>query len=499
MDPDPTARITGILRANPKGIGITRIAQKAGIHRSTAIKYLELLRASGNAEMQMMGMTKLYTLSQRVPLSAMFDLQDEIFVVLDSKCRIVQVNERYEAICGLSHERVIGTILGKSELPILTDPEILATIKSLESPEILVCLYLVPGEDFARHYRIRIIPTVFEGGKIGVTIIGVDITREQEISHQLSATETRYQAILDQLPDLVCSFLPDFTIIQANRAFRDRFGGRKSKNTGENFPDMVYGKDNGEIQSLFASLSENTPSFIHEQHVVSPGDGKGKVGQNRWLRWTYHAEYDPPGTLMKIQATGTDITTEKELGEKVGQQDRDIGFLSQKAFEFAHHSPETDIYEAIGNGALQLVPDAIISLSSFDPSTCSLTVRTIVGDRGNVFKKFCDKSIGLEMPIDPEPILILKTGNLFQVPGGVHVVTFGQIPPMVCSRIEKKIHLVSTYAIGLSAHEQLLGAMGILKCGEGPIERPDTLTAYTRISALALRNWLAEKSSGSKK
>jgi predicted transcriptional regulator len=47
MDPDPIARITGILRANPKGIGITRIAQKAGIHRSTAIKYLELLRASG--------------------------------------------------------------------------------------------------------------------------------------------------------------------------------------------------------------------------------------------------------------------------------------------------------------------------------------------------------------------------------------------------------------------------------------------------------------------
>lgn len=96
------------------------------------------------------------------------------------------------------------------------------------------------------------------------------------------------------------------------------------------------------------------------------------------------------------------------------------------------------------------------------------------------------------MQIDPEAILMVKNENLFQVPGGLHVVTFGQIPPMVCSRIEKKIHLVSTYTIGLFAQEQFLSAMGILKCGEGPIERPDTLIAYTRLSALVLWKWLAE-------
>jgi hypothetical protein len=69
---------------------------------------------------------------------------------------------------------------------------------------------------------------------------------------------------------------------------------------------------------------------------------------------------------------------------------------------------------------------------------------------------------------------------------------------MVCSRIERGIHWISTYGIGLVADGHVLGAMVMFKCSEGPIERPDTLTAYTRISALALRNWLAEQSPGSK-
>jgi hypothetical protein len=73
------------------------------------------------------------------------------------------------------------------------------------------------------------------------------------------------------------------------------------------------------------------------------------------------------------------------------------------------------------------------------------------------------------------------------------VVTFGQIPPIVASKIEGEIHWMSTNVIGLFAHEKLLCSLGILKCSEGPIERPDILTAYVRLSSLALFERLAKK------
>jgi hypothetical protein len=195
--------------------------------------------------------------------------------------------------------------------------------------------------------------------------------------------------------------------------------------------------------------------------------------------------------LKETPPLGTQLTYEKELEEKNRQLENDIAFFTKKAEEFTNLSPDADIYQQICDGAQVLVPDAVISYSSYDPGTCSLTVRTLAGDRNNIFEKYFPRSIGLNMPVtDPESLLILRAGCLFKIPGGLHVATFGQIPPMVCSRIENEIHWISTYAIGLAAKGQVLGALVILKCGKDEIERPDTLIAYARLSALAVQNWL---------
>jgi hypothetical protein len=195
--------------------------------------------------------------------------------------------------------------------------------------------------------------------------------------------------------------------------------------------------------------------------------------------------------LKETAPLRTQLTYEKELEEKNRQLERDIAFFTRKAYELANLSPDADIYQWVCDGALVLVPDAVISYSSYDPETCSLTVRTIAGDRNNILEKYFPRSIGLNTPVtDPESLLIMRGGSLFKVPGGLHVATYGQIPPMVCSRIEKEIHWISTYAIGFTAEGQVLGALVLLKCGEGEIERPDTLIAYARLSALAVQNWL---------
>lgn len=557
MGSDPAARITSVLRANPKGIGITKIARIAGMHRAAAAKHLELLRASGHVEMRKEGMTKLYSLSHRVPLSAMLDFQDDILVVIDDRGRIVQANERYEAIAGLSRERITGTAPGRSGLPIVSDPEVLAALGSLEQPEVIVRSCRVPGEDTERSFRIRLIPTVFDHGGTGVTVIGVDISREREISGLLAATETRFQAVLDLLPDLVCRFRPDHTITLTNRAFREWFGnpagtgpghdpdgssgnragngtgspagnstgsragstpgnhpagpGYESGNShpdssgifpsengtagpadtcaGRNFLDLVYGDATGDVQALLAALPDSGPA-VHV-HRVSSRDRNGNEGPARWIRWHYIPEYDTSGALAKIQATGTEVTGEKLLEGTVEERDREIAFLSRKASEFALLPPDADIRQFIAEGALELVPGAIVAFSSFDRASCSLTVRTIAGDREGVFRTDFKGSIGLNLPFpEQDTFRTMSSGRLIAVPGGIHVLTFGRIPPMICSRIERKIHWKSTWLVGLIGRERPLGCLSILKCTEGPVERPDILVAYCRVAALALQERL---------
>lgn len=498
-DRDPPNRIKGVLLANPKGIGITEIAKKAGMHRSAAAKYLELLRASGQVEMRRAGMAKLYSLSHRIPLSAMLDFKDDILIILDDNGRIVQVNERCEVLCGQSRERIVGKLMENSSIPILADPEISDTIRTLENPEILLRSYSLAGKGDARHYRIRLIPTVFDGGKKGVTIIGVDITGEREITRQLHSTETQYQKIIDRSPGPLCIFTPDLAITLANRAFREWFFdnpvlGQPDIVNGGCFADFVYGSNTSQREDLIASIRSNSLPLIHETQVCKKYKGDAETQQSLWVRWHFDPEYDENGALIKIQATGIEITREKGLERELAGNNLWIEFLSRKSLEFTELSPDTDMYGKICEGVLEVVPDAVISHSSYDPATGSLMVRSIVGDHENIFGRYFPGSIGLNMPLtDPEALQMTRSGKLHRIPGGLHVATFGRIPPLLCSRIEEKIHWVSTWGIGLANNEHLLSALVILKCSDGPVEHAEPLEAYARVSSLALRKWLMER------
>lgn len=491
---DSITRIKGVLRAHPKGIGITEIARKAGMHRSAAAKYLELLRISGHVEMRKAGMAKLYTLSQRVPLSAMLNFNDDIIIILDKNGRIIRVNDRYEALCGQSRERIIGTSLEKSDLPILEDPEICSLIRTIENPEILLRSYPMPGKQTNRHFRISLIPTLFDGGTTGTTVVGMDITREQEFSQKLIIAEMFYRNIIDKFPQPVCIFSPDLTITLTNKTFREYFKYQPVSDAKDNFLDITHGGNSDRGVQIIDSIRSNDLPFIYDQPVHLPINDNSNEVISSWIRWHFNPEYDTKGALIKIQATGADITREKDLEKEVEEKRYWIKFLSNKACQFSSLPPHADIYKIIAEGALQIIPDVIISHSSYDSITSTIKVRSIVGDQNKVIQSHFNRAIGLNIPVtDPDALLLARGGTLHQIPGGLHVATFGQIPPTICSKIEKEIHWRSTYGIGLTIRDQLLSVLVLLKCKEGPIVNPDILEAYVRLSVLALEKRLIGK------
>ena len=76
------SKIKDILKKNPQGMNITQMFREMDIHRNTLSRYLDTLLVSGQVEMRRFGMGKIYTLSERVPLSEVLSISSELVIQL---------------------------------------------------------------------------------------------------------------------------------------------------------------------------------------------------------------------------------------------------------------------------------------------------------------------------------------------------------------------------------------------------------------------------------
>jgi len=485
---DPKDRIKAILRANPRGLGITEISQKARMHRNVAAKYLGILQISGEVDMRRAGMTKIYTLSQRVPVSAMLGLSEGIVVVTDDKGIILQANEPYLAICRIPADEIIGASIHRTDLPLLSDPEVLFSVKADEEVNGLVRSFEIPGDDRIRHYRIRVIPTVLEGGRSGTTIICADITREEEFRQNMGVAEAQTRETLDLIPQPVCHLSCDLVVTRSNRSFSQIFSDSPEPVIGASFPDLVGGLDPEVIQNLTTGKSSPRPLVIEQCTRVRD--------QPTWFRWYLVPLRQSPDTTTGIHVCGYDISREKEADEKAQEHLHRFAFISQKAEEFRNLQKEADIYHTIAEGVRQIVPDAAVTVSSFDPETTSLTVRELVGDEGVILKHY-PGTIGANIPIrDPDVLAILRDGPLNKVLGGVHIASLGKIPVVPSAKIEKELPVASIYGFSLTRKEKFLCTVAMFRRLPGPIKDEELLMAYRSLATLALETRLLEDSTG---
>ena len=77
------ARIRDLLKEHPKGMTIEEISRLLPLNRTSTAKYLNTLLISGQADMRTYGRAKVFSLTQRVPLSNLMSLSSELILVLD--------------------------------------------------------------------------------------------------------------------------------------------------------------------------------------------------------------------------------------------------------------------------------------------------------------------------------------------------------------------------------------------------------------------------------
>jgi PAS domain S-box-containing protein len=193
-------QIRELLKKNPDGMSVTDLSKALAKNKNTVGRYLDILLISGQVDMRTYGMAKVYTLSQRVPLSAMLSYSRELIMVLDADSRIVDINDNFLALLNLSRQNTIGKNFTYINPPDVDVHELLETLSAGSAEQDHQISFGLKGRG-ERIFRQKSVPTVFEDGRKGLTVILEDITERIISEHEIRESEERFRMMAENIQD----------------------------------------------------------------------------------------------------------------------------------------------------------------------------------------------------------------------------------------------------------------------------------------------------------
>jgi PAS domain S-box-containing protein len=311
-----TAQIKSVLKENPQGLSITDIVAAVNINRNTAGRYLENLLVTGQVEMRQLGMAKIYTLSQRVPVSAVLSISSELILQLDKNLRIIFANDPFLSFVSVSSTDLFGKNIEYSQVfPVFEEvySEFIDRIREgIAGTEWSGELALKErGIVFSCH----IAPTVFDNGQKGVSVILDDISEKKRAEEALRASEGKLNAMLQSIPDHMSMLDKDLNILWANETAKQCFG---KDIVGKKCYEVYHQRQNPCEPYPCLTLRAFQDGKIH-RHETSVVD---KNGQTISFECSANvALNDESGKPVAVLEISRDITERKRVEKKMQESE----------------------------------------------------------------------------------------------------------------------------------------------------------------------------------
>jgi len=197
---DELAHIKDLLRNHPQGMSVTEIASALGRNKHSTGRYLDILHASGHVDLRTFGMAKVFTLSSRVPLSALLSYTTDLVLVLDRDMRIIQGNDPFFHMLEINATDSLQKRINQINPPNPANGIFLKNLAGILSSQQESFEIIREGSE-TRFFRGKVIPTVFEDGSSADTIILEDVTVEKEALNALQESEKFFRSVSDHLSD----------------------------------------------------------------------------------------------------------------------------------------------------------------------------------------------------------------------------------------------------------------------------------------------------------
>lgn len=155
-----------------------------------------------------------------------------------------------------------------------------------------------------------------KGNVTAIIGVGRDIDARKRIENELKESKERYRGVVEDLPALVCNFLPGGEITFVNTAYCEYFGKTPKQLVGNSFLYLIPESDQKTVMDNISDLTVESPTKSHEHPVIAPD---GKI---RWQRWTNRALFDARGKVISYQSIGEDITEYKLIEEELRKNEK---------------------------------------------------------------------------------------------------------------------------------------------------------------------------------
>jgi len=300
-------KIKSLLRSHRNGLTITDISQKLLLNRNSIAKYLEILLISGDVNLNTYGPAKVYTISQRMPISAMVKFSADIIILIDNDMRVLDANENALSLLGIDRDEIIGNQIDTLHSPLLARLAIPEVFDKIQRDGEIQREFAFTSHNEDRHYRVRLIPTVFDNLEEGITVIGEDVTKQIRFAESLMVSEARYRAIVQDQTDFICRWCPDGSATFINEPLSRFLGISCIDACGKSIFSFISPEDApGTIQKI-ANISPDNPTDATELIVMNAD------GLYRWHAWSHRGIFDDAGTLVECQSVGQDITERRRV------------------------------------------------------------------------------------------------------------------------------------------------------------------------------------------
>lgn len=316
MDPttDALSLLLSTLKEHPRGMSVSDLAAAVGINRNTVSRYLDILLVSGQVEMETYGKAKVFYLSQRVPIAAMLNFSSDPVLVLDRDLRIVQVNDAVCTFAGKERDDIIGNSVEASPLAAFDHPlirgRITDALNGREATEELRFL----RHDRELFFRVKFLPTVFNDGAPGVTIILEDITEGRRAEEALRESELLFRSLVENISDLILNVDETFRFTYVSPKSREILGYAPEEMLQMTPCDFMPPEKAERVRTQFSALFADPAPRVLFEWTMLHRDGSAVI-----LEVSGTPVYDMLGDFTGYRVVCRDVTERARAAKRVAQ------------------------------------------------------------------------------------------------------------------------------------------------------------------------------------
>jgi diguanylate cyclase (GGDEF)-like protein/PAS domain S-box-containing protein len=179
-----------------------------------------------------------------------------------------------------------------------------------------------------------------------------------ELEVKVEKSEARYRDVVNGQSELICRFLPDFTITFTNEAYSRFYGIPTGELINESIFLFIMEEERSIIKDLLAKLEPEYPVVAYEQRTLNA------LGEETWLQWSATGIYTRDRDLNEIQLVGREVTQQRRAENALREREARLSMITDQMIDVVMERDLGGVLRYVSPSCQQLLgytPDEMIN------------------------------------------------------------------------------------------------------------------------------------------